>query len=357
MTVMFCATCKNVQLEKTISREEMFVDYYYLSSVNPGLVRHFETFAQGLSHARFVVDIGSNDGILLKPLKSLGVKCLGVEPSVNVSQIAIDAGLPTLVRFFDAQSVQAILAEHAKPDVIVASSIFTHLEDPHDFLNNIETLLADDGKCIIEVEYIASIISSGQFERFYFDRVFYYSVTSLRALGLQHGLILTDVSLIEPHGGSLRVTFMKALLTCPIPTANVETFIQNEAALLTLHALETFSDQAKNNVSTLRQVLLSLKSQGIHVAGYGCPARVATITNFGNIGPDLLEFLVDDSPLKQHRFSPGMHIPIVPKSILDNSAIDVLLVFAWEYFDDIRAKTHGTYRYFFPIPPREIRNS
>lgn len=354
MHVMFCGACRNVQLSTTISRDEMFVDYYYLSSVNLGLVRHFERLAETLKASRFVVDIGSNDGILLKPLKQLGVKCLGVEPSVNVSKIAVDAGLPTLVQFFNEKCAREIIALHEKPDVIVASSIFTHLEDPHDFLKSIAILLADDGKCIIEVEYIASIIASGQFERFYFDRVFYYSVTSLRDLCALHGLTLTDVTLIKPHGGSLQATIMKPLPTCPAPTARVAEFLENEAASLTKDALLAFSSTAKTNAQALRQLLIDLKAQGIHVAGYGSPARVATITNFANIGPDLIEFLVDDSPLKHHRFSPGKHIPIVPKSTLDGAKIDALMVFAWEYFADIKKKTAGNYRYFFPIPAREV---
>jgi nucleoside-diphosphate-sugar epimerase/SAM-dependent methyltransferase len=354
MRVMFCDGCKNVQLDTVISRDEMFVDYYYLSSVNLALVRHFERLAETLKHARFVVDIGSNDGILLKPLKALGVKCLGIEPSENVSKIARDAGLPTLVDFFNATCVAEIVKNHERPDVVVASSIFTHLEDPHDFLENIEKVLADDGKCIIEVEYIASIIASGQFERFYFDRVFYYSVTSLRDLCALHGLRLVDISLIEPHGGSLRATLMKANATCPTPSANVTAFLEKEVTSLTTDALATFARHATLNAQALRQLLGDLKAQGVRVAGYGSPARVATITNFANIGPDLIEFLVDDSPLKHHRLSPGKHIPIVPKSTLDRAATDALVVFAWEYFADIQKKTEGKYRYFFPIPAKEI---
>src|SRR3989344_3121596 len=122
MEVFFCTNCKNVQLGTMISRERMFEDYYYLSSVNLGLVRHFEALAKKLSGAKFVVDVGSNDGILLKPPKELGVKAVGIEPSINVSKIANDAGLETIVSFFDAKTVKDILRTHGKSDAIVCSS-------------------------------------------------------------------------------------------------------------------------------------------------------------------------------------------------------------------------------------------
>src|SRR5262249_34414224 len=126
LSTYFCARCKNVQLGTVVSRERMFEDYYYLSSVNAGLVRHFEGFAAKLAGARFVVDVGSNDGILLKPLNQLGVRAVGVEPSINVSKIANDQGLTTICSFFNSSTAAEIEKTYGKPDVVVASSVFTH---------------------------------------------------------------------------------------------------------------------------------------------------------------------------------------------------------------------------------------
>src|SRR3989344_2825213 len=126
LAVFFCPDCKNVQLGTIVSRERMFEDYYYLSSVNPGLVRHFEEMAKKFAKSNFVVDIGSNDGILLKPLKEMGVMAIGVDPSINVSKIANDAGLETLVSVFDQKTAEMIKRQYGRPDVVVASSIFTH---------------------------------------------------------------------------------------------------------------------------------------------------------------------------------------------------------------------------------------
>ncbi len=354
LVVFFCANCKNVQLGTIVSRERMFEDYYYLSSVNPGLVRHFEQLAENLSKAKFVVDIGSNDGILLKPLKERGVKAIGVDPSINVGKIANDAGLTTIVAFFNQEIVQTIIKQYGKPDVVVASSIFTHLEDPHQFIEAVKELMTPDGDFIIEVEYIGDILKEVQFERFYLDRVFYYSLTSLKHLFEAHEMYIADAEKIEPHGGSLRVIARKRGAPGKM-SARTKRVLREEAAKLTPTTLKKFKQKVESYIGAFRDKLKEYKKLKLKVAGYGAPARVATITNFGKIGQELIEFIVDDSPLKQNRFSPGMHIPIVPNNYLGRHKPDILVVFAYEYFDDIKKKTvGGNYRYLIAIPPREV---
>lgn len=353
LATLFCTNCKNVQLGTVVSRERMFEDYYYLSSVNLGLVRHFEGLARTLASAKFVVDVGSNDGILLKPLKEMGVKAIGIEPSINVSKIANENGLTTICAFFDEKSVRDVERSYGKADAIIASSVFTHLEDPHSFIDAAKLLLTDDGRFIIEVEYIGNILRNIQFERFYLDRIFYYSLTSLAHLFDAHDMLITDVEHIEPHGGSLRVTAQKKA-SGKSPSSSVSALLKEEEKTLNLAKLGEFRNHVDTQIAAFRKVLEDYKASGIRVGGYGAPARVSTICNYGNIGPSLIPFTVDDSPLKQNKFSPGTHIPIVPKAYLDQQGADVLVVFAYEYLDDIRKKTGGSYRYLIPIPPREV---
>jgi SAM-dependent methyltransferase len=353
LAMFFCPRCKNVQLGTIVSRERMFEDYYYLSSVNAGLVRHFIELAKKLVGADLVVDVGSNDGILLKPLKELGIKAVGVEPSINVSKIANDQGMTTICAFFDVASAAGLEKMYGRPDVIVASSVFTHLENPHQFIEAVRGLLADDGRFIIEVEYIGNILRNIQFERFYLDRIFYYSLTSLKHLFHAHEMIVADVEHIEPHGGSLRVT-VKRKNQHGAESGNVAALLQEEEESLTLQKLEEFRTGVDTQIIAFRDLLKTYKQSNRRVAGYGAPARVSTICNYGNIGPSLIEFTVDDSPLKQNKFTPGTHIPILTKEHLDRHRPDVLVVFAYEYFDDIRKKTDGSYRYLLPIPPREV---
>ena len=355
LKTFFCTNCKNVQLGTKVSRERMFEDYYYLSSVNPGLVRHFNEFAKKLAGAKLVIDVGSNDGILLKPLKEMGVQAVGIEPSINVGKIANDAGLETIISFFDTASVEEVKKKYGLADVVVASSIFTHLEDPHTFIEDVKLALTDDGAFIIEVEYIGNIIRDVQFERFYLDRIFYYSLTSLNTLFALHGMYVGDVEMIEPHGGSLRVTgYMVG--KGPGVSESVKAFLKEETETLTAEKMHGFRKTVDDYLSLFKTKLQEYKKEGVYVAGYGAPARVSTICNYGHIGPELIEFIVDDSPLKQNKFSPGTHIPIMQKSYLDGLAKkpDVLVVFAYEYFEDIKKKTQGHYRYLIAIPPREV---
>lgn len=355
LQIFFCTSCKNVQLGQIVSRDRMFTDYYYLSSVNPGLVRHFDAFAETMKGAKFVVDIGSNDGILLRPLKKLGVKAIGIDPSINVSKLANDEGLETVTAFFDAPTVAKIVAEHGKSDLVVTSSVFTHVENPHQIIEDVKNLMTDDGAFIIEVEHIGAFIEHTQFERFYFDRPYYYSATSLRDLFALHDMYVADVEHISPHGGSIRVTAHKNGHTAP-KTERFLALLKEEEETLTLSTMNGFKDRSEAYVRAFREKLEAYKKNGVKVAGYSAPARVSTICNYGNIGPDLIEYLVDDSPLKQHRHSPGTHIPIVPKEHLENHPADILVVFAYEYLDDIKKKTAGKgYRYLIPIPPREVK--
>ena len=188
MNVYFCSDCLSCNLPINVDRNIFFSDYYYLSSVNKELVDHFNQLASDLKDKKFVVDIGSNDGVLLNPLKKINVKCLGIDPSENVGNIANDKGLKTLITFFDESCFEDILRFGGNPDCIVASSVFTHLENPNLFIRNLKKILDKKGEIIIEVEHLKNILDQIQFERFYFDRTYYYSFTSIFKLFELHNL-------------------------------------------------------------------------------------------------------------------------------------------------------------------------
>ena len=215
LELLFCINCYNSQISKIIDRKIMFKEYFYLSSVNPGLVKHFEKLAIKLKKSNFVLDVGSNDGILLKPLKQLGVNALGIDPSINVAEIANDRGLETIVDFFNYKSSLKIIKHYSMPDVIVASSLFTHLENPLNFAKNVKKLLQKNGLFILEIEYLLNFLKKIEFERFYFDRPFYYSLRSIYKLFKVVDMSVTDINLIDIHGGSLRI-FIKNKKNSPM---------------------------------------------------------------------------------------------------------------------------------------------
>jgi methylation protein EvaC len=353
MNVYFCEECGYASVPCSVDRGVFFEDYYYLSSVNKELNNHFIDLAEEIYQKKFtfVVDVGSNDGILLRPLKERGVKFLGVDPSENVSKIANDNGLTTTVGFFDESMVKNIHKEYGRPDLITASSVFTHLDDPLSFFENVKNLLQPKGRLIIEVEYLQKIVSDFAFERFYFDRPHYYSLKSLAKMGAKYGFNIEDAVIINVHGGSLRVTFV--LGGAVLSNSNVEKLLEQESIYLkTSNLLSKFND-FRIGCENMRKAISEFKSNGFTVAGYGCPARFSTITNFSGLSASDISYVVDDSPLKQGRFSPGMHIPIV--SYNPDEKPDVYIVFAFEYIASIKEKVGVLIvGYFKPVPFIEI---
>ena len=357
----FCSKCELVQLtpDCLVSREELFKDYYYLSSVNQGLVQHFKQLAQliAMRKPRLVVDIGSNDGVLLQQLKELGVRSVGIEPARSIAEEANTRGLPTINRFWDAQTALAVEAEYGKADVIVASNIFTHILDPNGFLAAVDAGLSDKGELIIEVEYLPSIVSGLGFERFYSDHTFYFTLRSLRNMLAGHGLRVYDSEYIETHGGSLRA-YIQREGTCKDTDRTTQRWKDEETtASGKLQTYRNFAKDIRTAADQFRTQLEGYKRKGSRVAGYGAPARLSTITNYANIGPDLVQYVVDDSPLKQGRFSPGMHIPITGLSTLTERPADILVVFAWNYLEDIKKKLTSLQpkpELMIPIPPKIV---
>lgn len=351
MVIYLCEDCGYCYLPCDADRKIFFEEYYYLSSVNKELVTHFNQLANKLVTlgAKFVLDVGSNDGVFLKPLKELGVSCLGVDPSENVGAIANKNGLETFIGFFDNDLADRIITEKGRPDMIVASSVFTHLEDPGEFFSVCNKLLDREGVVIIEVEFINDIIESLGFERFYFDRPHYYTVESLRRLALQQNFGLVDVERIDTHGGSIRVTFKRIK-----ELSVLQEVLSEKLAPLNRDEIISQFKNFKRECNLLVEALREFKINGIDVLGYGCPARFSTITNFASIGPNLLPFVIDDSPLKQGRHSPGQHIPII--SSVESPHVSNYLVFAYEYINSIRSKvSRNDVNFLRPIPYKMLK--
>ena len=353
LKILFCANCRSGQIKKIVNRNILFEDYYYLSSVNKKLREHFEDLAVKIKKYNFVVDIGSNDGILLKPLKKLKVKSIGIDPSINVGKIANDRGLETFVGFFDINIIKKILKKYEKPDLIVASSVVTHLEKPIKFAKDIKRLIKKDGTLIIEIEYLQNFLKNLEFERFYFDRPFYYSANSIKKLFKNIGMTLYDIEKINVHGGSLRC-YIKNSRNAKI-TNRCKIILNDEKKKLSLSEFKKFNIKIYKSSKNFKDKLTKLKKKGSKIIGYGSPARVSTITNVAKINSNLIEYIIDDSPLKQNRFSPGMHIKILPRKNNITNQIDTVIVFAYEYFNDIK-KYFGKSKiqFYKPIPFRKL---
>lgn len=354
LSIYFCKNCLSFQIKKKISPSLLFKDYYYLSSVNKALVDHFHKLSNKLKNSSFVVDIGSNDGIFLKFLKQKNINFIGVEPSINVGKIANNNNLTTLIGFFDSNVVKKIIKDYGHPDVVVCSSVFTHIQNPHKFIYNLSKLLKDDGLFILEIEYFPNFIKFTQFERFYFDRPFYYSVNSIKNLFAKYSLHIFDIEKINIHGGSIRCYIKKSFKVKE--TLRLKKILLNEKNILNLTSLKRFKLDILNKTNKLLTNLKHFKSKNYKVVGYGAPARVSTITNYTKINNNLIEYIIDDSFLKQNRYSPGQHIKIKSLKNADINNIDILIVFAYEYFHDIKHKIKNkNIKFYKPIPFKRLK--
>lgn len=361
LDVFFCKTCSHVQLLDVVSPEILFRNYFYVSSTSPSFVEHFRRYAEdvakqcSLEANSLVVEIGSNDGILLKHFKAMGQRVVGVDPAVDIASAATAAGVPTLPDFFTAEVAQQILKEHGEASVVTANNVFAHADDLHGILEAVKKVLAPGGVFVFEVSYLMDVYEKTLFDTIYHEHVSYHTVKPLKLLFEEHGMEFVDAIRVSTHGGSLRgIVRRKGRPHTADPS--VEELTEQEKAM-GLHKAETFVQFAKK-VDTLkhevRELLLELKKQGKRIAGFGAPAKMTTLMHYFEINGDLIDFVVDDSPLKQGLYTPGYHIPVVPTSHLYECKPDYLVIFAWNFAEPIMKKNEKFRqeggKFIIPVP-------
>ena len=345
LQVAFCAACGMVQLTEQVAPEKMFHDNYaFFSSTSAGMAAHFKQLADHLmrdhlqSPDAFVVEIGSNDGIMLQHFANAGLRHLGIEPSRNVARVATDKGIRTLCKFFDEGVAREILAEDGPTDVFVGANVMCHIPQIHSVLAGLKMLLKPDGVLIFEDPYLGDIVEKTSYDQIYDEHVFYFSLKSISYLVEQHGLEVVDVIPLAVHGGSMRYVVAHEG-TRPV-SATVAGLRAREAAL-GLHRLNAYQRLRRNieqSREDLMQLLHDLKRQGRRVVGYGATSKSTTVTNYCGITSDLVEFISDTTPIKQGKFSPGAHIPVRPYEDFTANYPDYALLFAWNHAAEIMAK-------------------
>ena len=345
LQVAFCEDCGMVQLADPVDPEKMFHENYaFFSSTSAGMAAHFKQLAEQLlrDHLQtpdpFVVEIGSNDGIMLQHLAKAGLRHLGIEPSRNVARKAMDKGIRTLCKFFDEGVAREILAENGPADVFVGANVMCHIPQLHAVLAGIKTLLKPNGVLIFEDPYLGDIVEKTSYDQIYDEHVFYFSLKSISHLVEQHGLEVVDVIPLGVHGGSMR--YVVAHQGTRTVSASVAGLRAKEAAL-GLHRSEAYQRLRRNierSREDLMQLLHDLKRQNKRVVGYGATSKSTTVTNYCGITSDLVEFISDTTPIKQGKFSPGAHIPVRPYEDFAADYPDYALLFAWNHAAEIMAK-------------------
>src|SRR5579862_363994 len=365
LDVYFCETCALVQLGYVVPPEIMFRDYIYVSSTSDTIPRYFGEYADEVA-ARFlkspddlVVEMGSNDGCLLKQFQKHKVRTLGVEPAANIARIATENGVETLNDFFCERSAKLVREKNGKAKIILGNNVLAHIGNLEDLLKGLDALLAPDGKAIFDVPYLVNLLDNLEFDTIYHEHLSYFSVHPLDFLFRKYGFKVFDVKRVSIHGGSIRVYANRA-----DAEPAVQTSVQDLLALEAERHLDRFEPYAEfgSRVSALGeelvQMLRELKSRGKRIAGYGAPAKGNTLLNYCKIGTDMLDYIVDKSPLKQNLYTPGTHIPVhgVEKLLQDRQ--DYVLILAWNFAEEImrQQRLYGEQggKFILPLPTPKV---
>lgn len=358
LKVMLCNDCGLSQLSIVIDPEILFGHYVYRSSINKGYVQHCRQMAKdlqkeyGLTSKSFHVDIAGNDGALLREFKDeIGLNILNVDPAVNLGAICEATGIPTLVYFWSAETARRVLNGFGQADLITATNVFAHVDDVYDFLEGVRLLLKPGGVCILEFPYLVDFIRNNEFDTIYFEHLSYFSIKPLVRLCSKLGLVVMKVEAQDIHGGSVRVHIGNG----PVDKS-VKTFMLKEFEI-TKDSYDYFAESAALVIRDFSYQLNRLRRQGNKIAGFAASAKGNTLLNCAMVTCGTIKYIVDETPEKIGKYSPGTYIPIVSMLELQQNPPDYLVILSWNFADEIIRKVRGDWGYQgkFIIPIPEFR--
>ena len=345
MDVAHCEKCSMVQLIETPDRELMFNENYaFFSGTSKAMSVHFEQFANDVNKIikdvddPFVVEIGSNDGIMLQNFKKWNIRHLGVEPSANVAKVATEKGINTIVEFFDQNLAKEIVEKHGKADAFIAANVMCHIPYFHSIVEGISHLVKKSGIVVFEDPYIGDVIEKTTYDQIYDEHTFLFSVKSINYIFKKYDMEVFDVEHQETHGGSMRYFIGHKNFRKITPRAKEQILFEEKIKLSDPKTYIQFKDDCEKSKKSLKELLQKIKQNGKRVVGYGATSKSTTILNYSNIGNDLIEYICDNTPIKQGKFSPGKHIPIVPIEKFKNDNPDYVLLFAYNHAKEIMSK-------------------
>ena len=339
LNVLRCRGCGLVQLGYAVDPEILFREYYYNSGATPSFKKHLEDLAERMMRElkpRFVVDIGSNDGTGLKRYDESGVKVLGVDPST----VAAKSTVFTINDFFNDELALKIVKQLGQADLITAFNIFAHIADLDSLMRGIVRLLKPKGVLLIEAQYLLDNLEKLTYDTMYLEHLRFYSLHTLISVLGRHDLEVFKAERIQTFGGSIRVfAHKKHGIEPPIEPSVAELLnLEDENGLQILSTYDKFAERVRQSKVDLNSLLWALMKQGHRIAGIGAPARSTTLINYCGLGPELIDYIVETSPLKIGRFSPGAHIPVMAEERLITDQPEYAVLFSIHLEDVIVPK-------------------
>jgi len=361
LRLFWCNDCFLVQLLDIVNKEHLFKHYLYMTSASTPIVEHFKKYANDIFEEflknkgnSFVIEIGSNDGSLLSEFKKLGSSIMGIEPASNLAKLANDSDITTMNDFFSS-NIAKNLIQLKNASLVVANNVIGHVEDLHDLMEGIKILIGEKGIFVFEVPYLVDLIKNLEFDTIYHEHLSYFSILPLLHLMNNFGLEIFDIRKQFVHGGTLRI-FVSKNNNFEVKES-VEKFIrlENEFGLNKIEIYNKFSKQVEDLKHKILNSLKDLKKENKSLFGYGASAKGNVLLNYCNINTDILDYIIDTTPIKQGKFTPCMHIPIfAPEKIKSKGKGSVALLLAWNYEAQILAKEQNFRnrggKFLIPIP-------
>jgi SAM-dependent methyltransferase len=361
-----CLQCWHFQLGHAVAPELLYAsDYTYLSGIGASFVRHFEAYADwavarcGLGERALVVDVGSNDGTCLAAFKSRGQIVCGVDPASLAAGIANGNGIETINAFFDAEAVREIVRRHGQADFVTSHNVLAHVDDLAAVFRHIHSLLRDGGHFAFEIGYFREVLRSGCFDTIYHEHLDYHHAAPLARHLTGLGFDLVHLGVNDVQGGSLRLLLRKT--GDGAISADAEAFLADERASV-LHDeafLRDWRSGIEARMSRFSALIRARAEAGARIVGYGAPTKATLLLKMAGLGADDVASVVEDNPHKTGRFLPGSGIPIRPTAELEAIRPEVIVIFAWNFADDIIAKLRG--RFAAPVevvtPLPELRTA
>lgn len=355
-----CKSCGLAQLIDVIDPDILYGEYLYVTSSSAGLSGYFQGYADSITKrcrlkpGSLVVDLGSNDGTLLRHFHQRGMSVLGVEPAAHIADQATASGIMSIADFFTPDLAKNIVAKHGHAKLICANNVFANIDDLKSWVTAVNELLDDDGIFVFESNYLADLVQNMVFDFIYHEHLSSFSVRPIQALFERVGLELVAVERVATKGGSLRYFVQRSngLLKKDGSVVEMLTLEEN----MGLYRTETFmayADKINALKARTKAFLAKAKTEGKSIAGFGASVTGTTLIYHFEIG-EYLDYLVDDNLAKQGRFSPGLHLPVVSSSVLYERNPDYVIILAWRFAETIISKNkcylEGGGQFIIPVP-------
>jgi predicted TPR repeat methyltransferase len=344
LRVLVCNQCWLVQTEDYANANELFAaDYAYFSSFSSSWLSHAEHYVTrmverfALTEQAYIIEVAANDGYLLQYVKARGIPCLGIEPTTSTANAARAKGIAIVEDFFGVTLAKSLVEQGKAADLTAANNVLAHVPDINDFVAGFAVLLKPTGVATFEFPHLLRLVSDNQFDTIYHEHYSYLSLTAVQSIFADNGLIVFDVEELSSHGGSLRVYAQRRDVGERMITANVEQLltVERDAGMTSTDFYRGFQAKADRVKNDFLQFLINAKQTGKSVAAYGAAAKGNTLLNYAGVRPDLLPYVVDRNPAKQHKFLPASRIPIVDEIQLQHDKPDYVVILPWNLRTEI----------------------